>query len=52
MRTSLIDSSKYEGSRSNDEDEEMVLFVCQFGKFMKKKGCCANRRKLRQKEKR
>lgn len=36
-RTSLVDSSKYEGSSSNDEDEEMARFVCQFGKLWRRK---------------
>jgi hypothetical protein len=40
-----------EGSSSNEEDEDMTPFVCQFGKFMKKKGYGARRRRSSSKRK-
>jgi hypothetical protein len=38
-------------SACDDEDEEMALFVWRFGKFMKKKGYGAKRRKASSKNK-
>jgi hypothetical protein len=48
-------SKKQESSDDEDasdiDDEAMALFVCKFGKFMKKKGCAARKRRENNKSK-